>query len=235
MTNPTYDYPGDELSLFAKANNWKSYLRSRTTPFVDGDVLEVGAGLGETTKCLHNSKVTKWTWLEPDKTMFKNLLKKKVDFNHPIHDCINGTVSDLKKHSFDTILYIDVLEHIKDDSLELDRARRLLRPDGKIVVLSPAHNFLYSDFDRNIGHFRRYNLKSLKALENSFMKISHCEYLDTIGLCLNLANRILLRQSLPSQGQILFWDGIIVPLSKLIDPILGRKFGKSIIVVYETV
>lgn len=205
------------------------------TPFMDGDILEVGAGIGETTKCLYDSKVTSWTWLEPDKTMFKTLLKKKVDFSHPIHNCINGTINDIKNHSFDTILYIDVLEHIKDDSLELDRARRLLRPNGKIVVLSPAHNFLYSDFDCNIGHFRRYNLKSLKALENSSMEISHCEYLDSIGLCLNLANRILLRQTLPSLGQIRFWDGIIVPLSKILDPILGRKLGKSILAVYETV
>ena len=65
------------------------------------------------------------------------------------------------------------------------------------------------------------------------MKISHFEYLDTLGLCLNLANRIVLKQNLPSSAQIRFWDRIVVPLSKLIDPILGRKFGKSILAVYE--
>ena len=233
MTDPTYNYQGQELRLFANAKNWKSYFSSRTTNFVTGDILEVGAGLGKTTNFLYNGKVKNWTWLEPDKSMFNILVKKKIVFKNPIHNCINGTTKDLKNSSFDTILYLDVLEHIKNDFLELERSCQLLRRGGKIVVLSPAHNFLFSDFDRNIGHFRRYNIKSLKALENSRMKISHFEYLDTLGLCLNLANRIILKQNLPSTAQIEFWDRIVVPLSRLIDPILGRKFGKSILAVYE--
>ena len=80
---------------------------------------------------------------EPDESMFNFLVKKKIDFENPIHNCINGTTIDLKNISFDTILYLDVLEHIKNDFLELERACQLLRRGGKIVVLSPAHNFLF--------------------------------------------------------------------------------------------
>ena len=58
---------------------------------------------------------------------------------------------------FDCILYIDVLEHIEDDRAQIDAAARLVRGGGHVVILSPAHHWLFSEFDKSIGHFRRYN------------------------------------------------------------------------------
>ena len=71
-----YLYPGAELELFAYAINWKSYFKKHLMPYVQGRVLEVGAGIGETSKFLQNAKVSHWTYLEPDKRLFSELVKK---------------------------------------------------------------------------------------------------------------------------------------------------------------
>ena len=65
---------------------------------------------------------------------------------------------------FDTILYVDVLEHIADDAAELARARRLLTPEGNLVVLAPAHQSLFSPFDAAVGHYRRYDERTATIL-----------------------------------------------------------------------
>lgn len=74
------------------------------------------------------------------------------------------TLAALPRDSrFDTILYIDVLEHIADDRAELVEAARRLNPGGYLVVLSPAHQWLFTAFDAAIGHVRRYTAKSLRG------------------------------------------------------------------------
>ena len=60
-----------------------------------------------------------------------------------------------------------------------------------------------------------------------------CFYLDSVGLCAALANRLLLRQSLPTLKQILFWDRTIIPVSRALDPLLGGALGKTVIGVWE--
>ena len=226
-----YLYPGAELELFAHAINWKSYFKKHLIPYVQGRVLEVGAGIGETSKFLQNEKVSQWTYLEPDKRLFSELVKKKCRSKSDEFIC--GTTNDIKGKKFDTVLYIDVLEHIDNDFNELECCSHLLAKNGRIIILSPAHNILFSHFDKSIGHFRRYNYKLLKDLENKDLRLKHYIYLDSLGLFLNLCNKLILKKSIPSIKQILFWDRCIVPLSKLLDPILGNKFGKTIVGIFE--
>tara|TARA_B100000161_G_C33538799_1_gene409650 strand:+ start:142 stop:843 length:702 start_codon:yes stop_codon:yes gene_type:complete len=228
-----YNYPGDELRLFADAINWKTYWAKFVSKHIAGDVLEVGAGLGGTYNLVHNEKVSSWTWLEPDVLMHSQLVTKMNRDNQNITRCINGTIQDIDSEKYDCIIYIDVLEHIEKDKQEVQNCISLLSKNGKIIILSPAHNILYSRFDQNIGHCRRYNRDLLSALQSKNLILSEVKYLDSVGLFLNLANRLFLKKSLPSKKQILFWDKIIVPISKVLDPILGFKFGKSILGIYE--
>jgi len=226
-----YLYPGAELELFSYAINWKSYFKKHLIPYVQGRVLEVGAGIGETSKFLQNTKVSHWTYLEPDRRLFSDLVKKNCGSKSDEFIC--GTTEDIKEKNFDTILYIDVLEHIEDDLNELKFCSRLLAKNGRIIILSPAHNILFSQFDKSIGHFRRYNHKMLKNLEYKDLRLKQYIYLDSLGLFLNLCNKLILKKSIPNIKQILFWDRCIVPISKLLDPILGKKFGKTIIGIFE--
>jgi len=226
-----YLYPGAELELFAHAINWKSYFKKHLIPYVKGRVLEVGAGIGETSKFLQNTKVSHWTYLEPDRKLFSDLVKKNCGTKSDKFIC--GTTEDINEKIFDTILYIDVLEHIEDDLNEFECCSRLLAKGGRIIILSPAHNILFSQFDRSIGHFRRYNHKMLKNLEFKELRLEQYIYLDSLGLFLNLCNKLILKKSIPNKKQILFWDRCIVPISKLLDPILGNKFGKTIVGIFE--
>ena len=76
----------------------------------------------------------------------------------------SGTLSELSdSDKFDTILYMDVFEHIEDDRAELERAAAQLAPDGHLIVLAPAHQWLFTPFDESIGHYRRYSRRTLEA------------------------------------------------------------------------
>ena len=149
---------------------------------------------------------------------------------------INGTLDDIDDALvFDTILYMDVLEHIEQDAEELEKAMHVLKPGVKIIILSPAHPFLFSEFDGAIGHFRRYSYQSLAGLCPRGMVVRDAKYLDSLGLLASFANRVMLRQSMPRLKQILFWDKVIVPVSRWIDPLLRYRVGKSVLVVLEKV
>jgi hypothetical protein len=113
------------------------------------------------------------------------------------------------------------------------RAARLLNPGGCLIVLAPAHQFLYSPFDRSIGHFRRYNMAGLKALTPPGCVADKVFMLDSAGFFASLANRLILRASMPTAGQIAFWDRTIVPISRLLDPVTAFRFGKSVVAVWR--
>ena len=57
-------------------------------------------------------------------------------------------------------------------------------------------------------------------------------YLDAVGMAASLANRLLLRASMPTDGQIKFWDRMLVPVSRVIDPVLARSIGKSVVAIW---
>jgi 2-polyprenyl-3-methyl-5-hydroxy-6-metoxy-1,4-benzoquinol methylase len=107
-----------------------------------------------------------------------------------------GTLAGLPaQRSFDSILYIDVLEHIEDDRVEARHAAGRLRSGGKLIVLAPAHQWLYSPFDEAIGHFRRYSRSSLAAAVPSELKLVELRYLDCVGLLASKAHRASAKSS----------------------------------------
>lgn len=230
----TFEYVGDELQLFAAAKNWKQRLRRELRPFVRGDVLEVGAGIGSTTAVLRDLTAGSWTSLEPDRAMAEQLANEGAPGVVAAIHVVCGTIEDLPStHAFDTIIYIDVLEHIRDDSAEVLRAADRLTPSGRIIAVSPAHQWLFSPFDKAIGHYRRYARRSFAALGAGTLTLERMRYLDSVGLLASAANRFLLRHSLPTIHQVTFWDRYLVPLSRLMDPITGYKVGKSLIAVWQ--
>jgi len=226
----TFSYRGSELDIFAQAQRWKAYWMSCIRRWVKGDVLEVGAGLGVNTAGLQNSKVTSWLCLEPDPKLVARLAKNVAEV--PNCSLRTSTVASLMSAEFDCILYIDVLEHIQADREELGQAARLLRSGGHLIVLAPAHQFLYSEFDAAIGHYRRYNKVSLRSWTPVNWEIEAIFYLDCVGVIVSLANRVLLRQSTPTVEQIETWDTLVVPISRVLDRACGRLIGKTIVCVW---
>ncbi len=230
-----FHYVGSELDLFALAKNWKSYWSKEIAPYLAGDVLEAGAGIGTNTALLHANNSRRWVCLEPDPQLSAQLAEnlKAID---PARNYENlcGTLQSLDPaETFDTIIYIDVLEHIEDDAAELRAAASHLRPGGRVIVLSPAHQWLFTPFDASIGHFRRYNRASLKKASPPGLTLERLFYLDTCGIMASAANQLFLRQSMPTRAQIGVWDKWIVPVSRLVDPVLRYSLGKSIVGIWR--
>jgi SAM-dependent methyltransferase len=224
-----FEYAGHELVLFAKARNWKNYWRDQIAPYVSGDVLEVGAGIGANTRLLASLPHKGWTSLEPDAT-----LARQIEKLSPRHRTLSATLEGLPAgNRFDTILYIDVLEHIQWDRDELKAAAARLRPGGHLIVLAPAHPFLYTPFDAAIGHYRRYTRGSLRAIGPRILTRVRIDYLDCAGMLASAANRFLLKSAMPTQRQILIWDGCLVPASRLLDQVFKWRLGKSVIGVWR--
>ena len=231
----TFSYVGGELALFERAVRWKTYVASRIREYLVGDVLEVGAGIGGTTRILCDGRQTSWTALEPDPELARQLelAEEAKPFALPL-DVRVGTLADIGPiRRFDAILYMDVLEHIECDADELMRATSALKPGGRVIVLSPAHEWLYSEFDREIGHFRRYSAATLASVAPSGVLLEKMIYLDAAGLFASLGNRFVLHRSLPTQRQIDTWDRLLVPISRAIDPMLRYRVGKSILAVWR--
>lgn len=231
-----FNYVGDELTIFALAKRWKAYFRAAIAPYIKGEVAEVGAGLGTTTKVICDPAVKAgWLCIEPDEVMAANLTQLRAAGRLPTRCNIHyGILADLPvKPQFDTVLYIDVLEHIEEDQFELINAAARLRGGGRIIVLSPAWPHLYSPFDRKIGHYRRYTKRSLSALRVAELKVETAFYLDSVGYLASLANRMMLRQSVPTRTQIFIWDQFMVPASRVLDPIFLWGLGRSVITVWN--
>jgi len=223
------DYIGNELELFQYANNWKAYWSSVVGPHIKGSTLEVGAGLGGNVDLLIPF-ADEYVALEPDPKLAQEILER------PGLEVRVGTTETMDDNKiYDTVLYIDVLEHIQNDRAEFLRAVRLLKTGGNLIVLCPAHQYLYSPFDKAVGHFKRYSKKDFRAFNDlgGDTALRKLTYLDSTGMLASLANKTLLKSSLPTPKQIKFWDSVLVPMSKFTDKLSFGAVGKTVIGVWQ--
>jgi SAM-dependent methyltransferase len=228
-------YIGNELTIFKEAVNWKKYWYNSINKYISGDVLEVGAGIGiNTNLILQNCQdVKSIVSIEPDKSLANQIMRNLTGETSKV-TVLNQYLEDLSTDKkFDTIVYIDVIEHIEDDHSELNKAKLYLKEGGILIILVPAYNFLFSPFDEAVGHYRRYNKKMLlKAIPDELSNLN-LFYLDSLGVCASLMNKFVLKQSYPSKEQILNYDRIIVPVSIILDKLTFHLFGKSLVGVWK--
>lgn len=230
-------YESADLELFAQATNWKTYWSDRLRSYIHGHVVEVGAGLGTSTEYMCRQDHPEWLCLDPDPAHASRLGQRIASGDLPAFckaKC--GVLADLAADGqTDTILYIDVLEHIEDDQAEMRQAASHLKPGGNVVVLSPAFSFLFSPFDKAVGHYRRYRKQDIQRLTVPGLRLQAAFYLDSIGFFASLANRLLLRSTMPSPAQIALWDRLMIPISRYADRLFGALFGKTIVMVWRKV
>lgn len=229
-------YVGSELSLFAHAVRWKRYWSSRIRRYIGSSVIEVGAGLGSNTTFMNDGSASSWECAEPDEAMSRHLEAARQRGELPGNVVVTrGTLESRGGVPVDTIIYIDVLEHIEDDRDEFRRAASSLTAGGHLIVLAPAHQWLYSAFDAAIGHHRRYTKRSLLRLNDAELELELVEafYLDSVGLLASAVNRFMLRSANPSRAQIALWDGVLVSLSRVVDVLTLGSFGKTVVAVWR--
>lgn len=226
-------YIGEELELFEHARRWKQYVTKQLQPYIAGDVLDVGCGFGANAPYLYRADLNRYLALEPDPRLCAGFRQRQASGRIPAAcELLEGTIATLPDSStFNSIVYLDVLEHIEDAQAEFDRAMQRLVPGGHLAILCPAHQWLFSPFDEAIGHFRRYDKRAFREL--SAQPPAVLRYLDTAGIAASMANRCLMKQSYPTERQILFWDRALVPWSRWLDPLTGYLFGKSILGIWQ--
>lgn len=228
-------YIGNELTIFKDAVNWKQYWYDSISKFISGDILEVGAGIGTNTNLIlkNDSDISSIMSIEPDEKLADQILNNLEGDTSKV-TVLNQYLKDLPNDKkFDTIIYIDVIEHIKDDSKEINKAQLHLKEGGRLIILVPAYNFLFSPFDDAVGHYRRYNKKLLINAIPDDLNMLKLFYLDSLGLCASLLNKFFLKQSYPTRGQILKYDKLIVPISKITDKLILNSFGKSLVGIWK--
>ena len=224
------NYPGLELENFDKAIIWRKYIYLFIKKYINNkNILEVGAGIGSFTRN-YEKKAKGLTLSELDDSYF-NLLSKK--FSNKKIKVIKSFINEIND-SFDTILYLNVLEHIEKDIQEINNALERVKSNGHLIILVPAHNKLYSKFDKAIGHIKRYEMSFFNRLEPKNAKIENLCYLDSFGYFLYFLNKIFFKEEVyPSKLKIFLWDKFFTPISIIFDKLLNYKFGKNIICIIK--
>ena len=143
----------------------------------------------------------------------------------------NQTIDKIRS-KYQTIIYFDVLEHIKNDLREVKTASKKIKKNGRLIFNVPAHQLFYNKFDKAVGHFKRYNKKDFREIEKKTdLKIEKLIYYDSIGLLFLILNKIFKLKETNLKNKIYFWN-MLIPLSKIIDKLTLNKFGKSLLCVF---
>lgn len=222
-------YPTEATEKFDNANFHINYCLFFMKEFLKGDVLEVGAGCGSFTRNYINNKINNLILTDLDKNNVKQL-KKKFKQNSKIK-IYNKQIESRKK--FDTIIYLHVLEHIKNDKQEIKFAIKKLKKNGTLIIMVPAHQKIYSNLDKAVGHFRRYEISFFKKNFKSLRTIN-LRFLDSMGYLLYYLNKIFFKEEVyPSNFKIFIWDKIFTPITILFDFLFRYKFGKCILAIYK--
>lgn len=223
-----YQYYGEELEYFLSTHNWRSYVYKHLKSHLSGEVAEVGPGMGYfTTLLAKESQIKSLDLYEPD----KHHCEFMKDLGFIDRDRVNLFEDKFKVSvkKYDRIFLMDVLEHIEDDTEMLRMLNLSLKDNGRIILLVPAHMFLFSEFDKSIGHFRRYNREMFQRNCPAELRIETSIYLDSIGIAASFFAKVFKLQ--PSKNTLSFWDKVLVNISKVVDLIFFKHMGKSLLIV----
>tara|TARA_B100001027_G_C16256435_1_gene327172 strand:- start:430 stop:1128 length:699 start_codon:yes stop_codon:yes gene_type:complete len=221
-------YEGWELSFFDQSKNFRKYQFDLIKKFISGNVAEIGPGNGIFSE-YYLDYCDKLDLFEPDKNLYSKLNDKLTSLKKitVINDKLNITTN-----TYDVILYLDVLEHIEDDEKEIYKAHKALKKGGYLVINVPAFQFLYSDFDKDVGHIKRYTKKDIRSLVSNYnFEIIKLNYYDSIGFFLSFLSKMISSNYKKNfEEKIKIWNSLI-PASRILDKIFISSFGKSLIVV----
>ena len=226
MSNLKYD--GFELEYFDNSKNFRKYQLNLIKKFLKNNTAEVGPGRGGFVN--YYKKYCKFLYLiEPDRKLC-GLLKQK--YSNKKITIKNSTINKVQT-KFDTIMYFDVLEHIQNDLKEVLSAKKRLKKNGYLIFSVPAFQIFYNNFDKSVGHYKRYNKEDFKTIASKTnLKIEKILYYDSFGLLLIIFSKIFNISNKNLGKNIKIWN-FFIPFSKILDVLTLNKFGKSLLCVFK--
>lgn len=225
----------ETLEQFQHAHRLNRWLFSSIAPYCKGKVLEVGSGIGNlSTLFLERGFQLTVTDFRQE---YCELLQQQFGQHPNLQQVVNLDLVD--RHfeeryaslsgQFDTIVAINVVEHIRNDQLAIAHCRQLLKPSGILVVLVPAWQTLFNSFDKELGHFRRYTAGTLTSLLSSQqLEVTETKYFNLAGIAGWWLNGSLLRKKIIPDNQLKLFDAC-VPVLRHLDRLFFRRIGLSVI------
>lgn len=207
-------------------------------PHVGQRVLEVGCGIGSITGLLGPRELI--VSLDVEEPVLEYAKKRMADHKHcqfrllDITSCTDVELDELKKLKFDTIICINVLEHIAEDQKAIERFFQVLGPGGKLLLLVPAHPLLYGKYDAVDGHHRRYFKRGLRALlDRCGFKPLFLKHFNAVGAIGWFVQYRLLQRSGHGDTQVGLMNRLL-PYLRFVEERVPPLWGLSLIAVCTT-
>jgi SAM-dependent methyltransferase len=239
MASRLFNYQGHEnLELISHSYRFNNWMYGQILPVLKGDILEVGSGLGVFSEKIIQDMPphSKITLTDVSSDYLRELEKKfcagnnKSDISVKKLDLNNEEdYNRIGYEMFDTIIAMNVLEHLQDDEFVLQQLYRMLKKEGILILLVPAYKSLYNVIDVGVGHFRRYSKDELEGkVRNAHFNIERIFYFNMLGIVGWYLNGNLVKKNKINANATKIFDRF-VPFLRSAEKTLGNRVGLSII------
>jgi 2-polyprenyl-3-methyl-5-hydroxy-6-metoxy-1,4-benzoquinol methylase len=224
------------LEVISKARRFNRWMYETIQPYLKDEILEIGSGIGNISAMViagghtvslsdYNAEYIAILEQRFGKNPLVNSIRQ-IDLLHPEFEREYAAM----REQFSSLILLNVIEHLPDDAKAIKNCRFFLKKGGRLIVLAPSYPWLFCDFDRQLGHYRRYTLKEMTALlQAENFSIIGKQYFNFVGIAGWLISGKLLRRKMVGQSEMSVFDSI-VPVAKAIDSLVGKKAGLSVIV-----
>jgi SAM-dependent methyltransferase len=227
-----FAYPGTELDSMAEAENYYRWILSHFTSFLGKRVLEIGAGTGTFSSFLLNEVPdSELTLLEPAANLYPTL-ERRYEGNARVA-VIQGRLEEhANSLSADSVVLVNVLEHVQNDQDYLEMIYRILNPRGNLLLFVPAVPHLYGSLDEAFGHFRRYTKNDLRRkLQGGGFRLERLRYVNLPGVASWFIAAKLLRLKSLEPADVRFYDRWVVPWCSKLEDLWPPPIGQSLLAV----
>jgi len=223
------------LEVLTEAKNYNRWIAENFYSSIQAPLLEFGSGIGNISELI--SSYTPLCLTDTDARMLAHLKNKFSHINDVSVDFLDITQPPPEHlvESFQTVIGINVLEHVEDDQKALFHLGNVLKPSGRLLLLVPAKKWAYTDLDKQLGHFRRYEKKELaeKLVKASF-QIEKLYFFNLVGLMSWIMRDKLQRSGGLRPYQISSFDSI-VPILKRVESKVRMPVGICLIAIAQKI
>jgi SAM-dependent methyltransferase len=227
-------YSGSELGAMEEAKRYHAWILSYFRPYVGKRVLEVGSGAGTFAERLRQASPESELFLfEPAGNLYP-ALEERFRSQARVHTVRASLDERAATLGVDTIVMVNVLEHIEDDGACLKLASQALAPGGHLLLFVPAVQLIYGTLDRALEHFRRYEKRALaQKLRMVGFRVRRMRYFNLPGVAAwGLYSRLLKRTTVAA-SDVRFYDRWVVPALSRIEGWVEPPIGQSLLAVAQ--
>jgi SAM-dependent methyltransferase len=233
VLQPSTEFTLEDQRQMTRAKNYFAWQSRLVLRELGQRVVEVGCGIGNFTGLLLDRELV--IALDREEACVESLRERfprRANLIALICQPGSETFRDLARYRPDSVVCVNVLEHIEDDVAALRAMAEILAPGGAIVLLVPAFQALYGPIDRNLGHYRRYRRGSVSRLAGAVgLEVRKLHSVNAVGLFGWWVNARVLKRETQSDGQIAVFDRWMAPVFSALEGAIAPPFGQSLLAV----